>query len=212
MRLLLAFFIIPIFIGCKSGTINTDSAENSLFQLPDSLFPLHDIKNSLFFREKSDKDLFLELDSIQKRKLIASIIKSDNDLVSMQYMQVYFVAKQKKIYDFMPIILQAEADDYSALFYILLDKNSNPVSYYRMSGGLCTGPDDHDTVVKYCPVRQSFLNGNEIKSYSITEFYIPDSIIHPAIFDSISYLSKILPSGQIETKKIDSIRYTKMPK
>lgn len=225
---IIIYFSAGLFLfGCSNSpkTIDKEQAENNTFQLPDSLFPFKDIQNSLvvnnFFHDKessilypdsSKKQSFVILDRLQKRRLLCPILGIDSNYVT-QYMDAKFVSKQKMIGDFTPIIVWVNGDDYEALIYILLDKILKPISHFIMNGGACVGSSDGpDATLELCPVINSFLKGNKIYSYSVTEFVIPDSIKQSSIFDSINYISDILPSGQIVTKRIDSTRYNRMSK
>lgn len=228
MKTLISFFLILTLVGCSSHSVDSN-------QLPDNLFLYKDIKNSLlvnrfYYDPKDDYSLypdstksnkFVFLDSIQKLRIIVPIMLADygdpkksaiDSNYIMNLMPARFISKQNKIGDYTPIIVWVNADDYGALIYILLDKNLNPISHFIMNGGPCGGPvSETDSLVELCPVKQSFLNGNHISSYIIKEFVRIDSIKKPSIIDSVRYLSTILPSGQIETKWLDSTRYERMP-
>jgi hypothetical protein len=228
MKTLISFFLILTLVGCSSHSVDSN-------QLPDNLFLYKDIKNSLlvnhfYFDPKEDYFVypdstksrkFVFLDSLQKLKLLIPVMMTDygyqktggiDSSYIMHLMPARFVSKQSKIGDFTPIIIWVNGDDYGALIYVLLDKALTPISHLVLNGGLCGGPvSETDSLVELCPVKQSFLNGNQISSYVLTEFVRKDSIKRPSIIDSVNYLSTILPSGQIETKQLDSTRYERMP-
>ncbi len=234
------YTLLGLFLlACSNG--QTANKEGNLIattaQLPDSLFPFHNIKNSLvtekfyydretffLYTDSTKKRAIVHLDSLQKLKFIAPVMVvefktqfKDNPNLDTNYvvnfMNAFFISKQNKVYDFTPVIASVSGDDYGALFYIILDESFRPISHYRISGGFCAGPwDGPDSTIQMCPDRQSFLNDTEISSYELNEFIRPDSLKRPSIIDSITYLTKILPSGQIETKRLDSIRYERMAK
>ncbi len=207
-RQILILFLVLFSFACSHQTDRDYNQD--IFQLPDSLFTLNNIKNT-FFTDSLNEDLFVKLDSNQKKKLIVPMVISDlkmtNENYIMNNMEARFISVQRKIGSFVPITVWVSGGDYSALFYILLDQTFTPISYYRLNGGFCAGPIELDSMLEYCPIRHSFLNDNVIKSYSLTEFYIPDSIARPSIIDSVSYESKILVNGLIETRKVDSLRF-----
>jgi hypothetical protein len=124
------------------------------------------------------------------------------------WMEGRFVSKQKSIGDFTPIVVLVNGDDYGGLFYILLDKDFNPVSHFRLNGGFNGGPNYiGDSLVELSPTRHSFIDGNKIKTYSVTEIIRTDKRQHPSTFDSINFISEILPTGQVVSKQLDSTRY-----
>ena len=214
--------------GCISNANSSDKLkrpEEISFQLPDSLFAFHDIKNSLFvndfwydrqngfefFSDSIRKIRFVKLDTVQQRKLVAPVITSEMDIdvnYVTQWMEGRFVSKQKNIGNLTPIIVWVNGEDYEGLFYILLDKDFNPVSHFRLNGGFNGGPNYiGDSLVELSPIRHSIIIGNKIKTYSITETIKTESGQHPSMFDSINFISDILPTGKIVTKEVDRTRY-----
>lgn len=160
---------------------------------------------------------FHELDSTQKMQLIVPVIfDSQTDPLRIDYL-IHFqnarlVSLQAKIYDFTPILVTVSGDDYDALFYILLDKMNKPISAVQIGGsGICSGPNEiSDSLIKLCPMRVSTLKNSKIFTNVLTKSFIPDSIQHPSIFDSVTYVSEILSSGTIQTKRQDSVRYMRL--
>lgn len=214
--------VAVLLFSCSNETKN--DANGNL--LPDSLFAFHDIKSSLFvenfwydekdnykmYADSTRKISFVAMDSAQKMRFIVPLLGIDPSYV-VRYMSADFISKQEPIGDLQPIICWLNGDDYEALLYIVLDKDQKPVDHFVMYGGENGGPvAETDSTLELVPVIHSFLKGNEIKWYSLTEFVRTDSVTAPSIFDSIDYLSKILPSGEIETKRLDSTRFERMPK
>jgi hypothetical protein len=224
MRRLIAILSVLSLFGCS----NNKAVGTGSLQLPDSLFAFHDIQNSLFvnqfwYDKKHDfefysdsirKISFVKLDSIQKMKLIVPIVTSELGVDTsyvIRSMEARFISKQKKVGEFTPIVVWVNGDDYQELLYLLLDKNLTLTSHFVMYGGPDSGPSDRaDSTMILQPYRHSFIKGNEIRSYALFERLRVNSVERPSIFDSITYISKILPTGQIKTQRVDSIRYERM--
>jgi hypothetical protein len=223
---LLYLFICLLFWSC----FNTEPIKTEIAELPDSLFPFKDIKNSLIvnnlwyntstyelFADSAKQTHFIRLDSIQRLKIMLPVMIKEIDADTsyiLQYMPAVFVSKQKKVGEYTPIIVLITGDDYDGLFYILLDKQLNYVSHLLLHGGIDGGPNYlPDSVMEMPPTIHSFLNGREIYSHYLTEYFRPaDTVKHFSIFDSINYKSVILPSGQIQTTMVDSVRFKRMSK
>ncbi len=197
-------------------------APASGLELADSLFVLRDIKSSLvskqfFYDEKgllyvdsTEKQPFKKLDFFQRSKLVVFATGFDSAYV-VSSMNAFFISKQQKIGSYTPIILSVDADDYSALVYELLDESNNPVARYILHGGECAGPEyDDGTTLEYCPEKESSINNDIISSYVLHIYIREDSTLAPARIDSISYNSKVLPKGIIETRQTDSVSYRRM--
>ncbi len=149
------------------------------------------------------------MSDIQIRRLLPGIDFFDSSYV--QYADAHFIARQKAIGAYTPVILQVNADDYSALQYILLDSTFHPVAHYCLHGGSCAGPaSDDGKILEYCPEKQSVINGDEIRSYVLHIFISEDTASVPATIDSVNYISKVLPSGKIETRLVDSVSYKRI--
>lgn len=192
------------------------------FQLPDSLFAFQHIENtfvidSMFWdNEGTDKvyidstatKYYFKLNSAQKMRLLAPVTDIDSNYV-VQYMDAFFVSKQKMVGEFTPVTIYLYGDDYASLLYIVLDKTLNPVSHYIAYGGECGGPADGENgSIIIPPIIHSFFKESKFYNYALTETVIPiDST--PSFFDSVYYESEILPSGKIQTKRLDSVRYQK---
>ncbi len=203
-----AFIIFGLFVLSCNHPLRNGNIENcDSILLSDSLFPFIEIKNTLsfkdFYLDRSNRILyvdstkmkqFVKLDDLQELKYLIPIVKSESNINSnidlsdaIKYMDAFFISRQKKVYDFTPIIVrEIRGDYYDALYYILLDKSCNPISYLQLSNGI------ND------PERQSYFNDGEIYSIDIRGRLIND-------IDTIFWLSKVLPSGKIETNGIDSL-------
>ncbi|HTB06065.1 MAG TPA: hypothetical protein VK806_03855 [Bacteroidia bacterium] len=238
MRTFVSLFIVFSIVSCANHSVNSDiskvNSNSDSFPLPDSLFAFKNIKNSrlvssFYYDPKDYHSLYSDstktkkliyLDSTQKLKIIIPIMMADygyqrtggiDSNYIMKLVSARFVSKQNKIGKFTPIIVWINGDDYEALTYILLDDSLKPISHLILYGGLCAGPlSETDTSLELCPVTQSFLNESKISSYIIKES-AKKAPKTPSTIDSINYLNTILPSGQIETKRLDSTRYKRMP-
>lgn len=227
MKIIYCIILGITLLSCSNKIVNNNKAIDQ-FQLSDSLFPYQNIKSSLItkhfcydreknicFTDSTKRKTFTFLDSLQKVRFIAPAILCENkgnenitDEYITHFMEAFFISKQKKIYEFTPIVVAVNGDDYGALFLILLNKFNNPISYYRISGGFNAGPvEETDSTLILGPVRESFLHDTEIYSYELSEIKKLDTIKQMSIVDSITFKSKILPSGKFETIKLDSVRY-----
>ena len=218
-------FFILISVSLFSCSSNQEEQTTDSFQLPDSLFAFENLENTLFadnmfwdpkddtkvYIDSTTKKAYIKLDSLQKKRLILPITDIDSNYV-IQYMDAFFVSKQKMIGEFTPITIYLYGDDYAALLYILLDKSLKPISHSTVNGGHFFGPIEGDNKETLPPILHTFFKDDKFYSYSLTETIILDSIDHPSIFDSVSYESNILSSGAIQTKRIDSVRFERMPK
>jgi hypothetical protein len=207
--ILICVFLILILSKCSNSPTEVKYQSTSC-SLPDSLFPLKNIKNSLVYEhiycdtnnicylDSSKKIKLPMLDSAQKKQFLDSIPPLSSDWIMMDW-QVHSISRQNKIWSFTPIIISAGGTDYSALILILLDSSCHPVSKFILSGGECGDAPSQ------CDVKHSFINGKKINSYvrKIVNFLDSDN----AIVDSINYETKILSTGKFETRQIDSTRY-----
>lgn len=224
MKYFLSLLVFASLFSCSNNQEEQVSSDG--FQLPDSLFAFQNIENTLFlddmywsvdeiskmYVDSTKKKEFIELDSAQKMRLLAPVTDIDSNYV-VQYMDAFFVSKQKMVGEFTPVTIYLYGDDYASLLYIVLDKSLNPVSHYIASGGECGGPADGENgSIIIPPTIHSFFKENKFYNYSLTETVMPDSITHPSIFDSVYYESEILSSGKIQTKRLDSVRFERMPK
>ncbi|MCB9262873.1 MAG: hypothetical protein H6607_10915 [Flavobacteriales bacterium] len=199
-----------------STTIEIKSPDTSIFPLPDSLFALKDIKSTLitkrieydtddkcWYRDNGNRLPLIKLTDKQKMKLVAScpgLASNGGTEWIMGDWQINFVSKQRPIGDFNPIIVSTGGTDFGGLLYILLNKSNSPVSYLLLHGGECGE--------WHCGIKHSYLNGDSITTYEINS--VSGEFEGKAIVDSISYLSIILPNGEIETNRTDSSRYERV--
>lgn len=205
-------FIAGIVLASCTNRPNK-SITGEAFHLPDSLFVLKNLKNTLTHIDSATRKKFIEMDTIQKGRIVLPSILNDIPQINVKpdyihnFMQGYFVSEQDTIGEFRPIIVGVSGDDYESLILIVLDKNNTPVSHLLLSGGLEAGPYESDSILVNKD-RISIIKGNSILTY---ELYIREHTDtatenEPNIIDSVSYKSTILPNGEIETKKLDSIR------
>jgi hypothetical protein len=165
---------------------------------------------SRLFSDTTKTKCFLKLDSNQMRSIISPILNLESNYV-VEYMYGHLISSQDKIYDYKPIIVFVNGDDYGALLYILLDNGNKPVSHFVMHGGFCGGDYQlNDSTQGHCPIIHSTISKDIINSYTLKYFDKLDTITRPSVIDSISYLIKIKENGKLETKKIDSVRFSRI--
>ncbi len=224
MKYFVGILISILLFSCSNNQEEQTSSDG--FQLPDSLFAFQNIENTFFlddmywsvdeiskmYVDSTKSKEFIMLDSAQKMRLIAPVTDIDSNYV-VGYMDAFFVSKQKMVGEFTPVTIYLYGDDYASLLYIVLDKTLNPVSHYIAYGGEWAGPaEGEDGTIILQPIINSFFKENKFFNYSLTETFNTDSVPHPSIFDSVYYESEILPSGKIQTKKVDSVRFERMSK
>ena len=169
MKYFLGIIISLSFFSCTNNQEEQTSSDG--FQLPDSLFAFQNIENTLFaenmfwgndtifkmYVDSTKNKALVELDSAQKMRLIAPVTDIDSNYV-VEYMDAFFVSKQKMIGEFTPVTIYLCGDDYITLLYILLDKALNPVSHHIVYGGECGGPaDGEDGTLILTPIINSFF-------------------------------------------------------
>jgi hypothetical protein len=198
-----------------------------IVDLPDSFFAFKNLESSLIVKKtgrdpsKSLNNVF-QLNNSQKKLLWSFIVfdsryqTSDSEYLANNS-SCYIIAKQTKIRNLTPIIIQATSWLYDELIYVLLNTDDKPVARYSLWGGPCGGAYlQTDSTWTDCPYKVSYINGNKISSYIlyITQKSkgIGDWDYHPntpCTIDSITYKAIIIPSGKIQTERQDSIRYTR---
>ncbi len=161
------------------------------------------------YLDSTMKTRFTKLTEAQKQVLLPGIDFFDTSYV--RYADAHFISKQDAIGSFTPIILLINADDYSAIQYVLLDSSFHPVAHYLLHGGECAGPaSDDGKIMEYCPEKQAVIHGKDIHSYVLHIFVSDDTTSSPARIDSVNFISNVLPTGNIETRRIDSVSYKRM--
>lgn len=205
-------YMIPAFAALLVTCAGNGNKNGSLITA-DSLFAL---KNISVAGSNFPNETFKSLDSAQKMQLMAPVLFKDKSKEELDYFihfqSAKFVAKQKRVFDYTPVIVSLTGDDYDALFYILTDDNGDPVSALQIAGGgICGGPTEiSDTLMQGCPERISYLNGKEIITCVKRLSFYTSEKQYPSLIDSVTYTTKILPNGSFETQQKDSTRYSKL--
>ena len=209
------YFIFRSHNAIKGSEVNMDSVK---IDLSDNVFMLRNIKSTLelknlywdeddAYSNKYKGHKFTKLDSLQKLKFIAPFMKDVGPEWVSSNMRAYLLAKQNKIGDLTPIIINLEGDDYNSIMLILIDSNNKPVSNLVLTGGESAGPlDETDSTVTYNSDQNAYLHGNEITSYTVVVCQSTDTIPKPSIIDSMTYHSFIKSTGEIVTQRIESVR------
>jgi hypothetical protein len=215
------FYILLFLILICSFSIDKKTDKDVL---PDSLFVLknisssditknfrYDYKTDSYYTDTTKKISFIGLDSNYRKKILAPAfdklnLEFFNKCGWTWFMPAFFISKQEKVGDILPIIVHSSGTDFSAFILVTLDKNCNVVSSYILKGGACAGPT--------CPLIHSVLNKDKISSYILYFMARPDSISMtiPTTIDSISFQSKINADGKIVSKKVDSTRFKRLVK
>jgi hypothetical protein len=204
MKTFLLIFSIFLLAGCsnknaKDGqtpvldTINSESLPNTTFVQDDNL----------------DSGNALGLDSMQKLLYVVPIIQKELK-VDVNYIISFMTASFKDGHDSKSssAIIAVDGDDYSAEFYITLDKDKKMISYLRTKGGFCAGPaDDNDSLMRLCSRRNSIVEDFQIKTFIINESIQFSKNKELSIIDSITNVSILGPNGQIRTTQMDSVRF-----
>ncbi len=217
-----------IFSGCsgdKKESQQTDSlaiADTGL--LADQNFAFKNITNTLFeskfkehngklYADSTYKVVFVELSKTQKVKLLAASLKKEvgvNSEYVRDMMGAHFIAKQDKIGNLQPIIVQVGGDDYDALKMILLNKNNSVVNVFNITGGMQGGPSTiGDSLTEYEVKNYSYLDKNIITNTKISISDYADSLKKPSIVDSDVYKIVIDNNGRISIKQTVGKEYRK---
>lgn len=211
MKKLLAFPVLFLLLQSCSAPQEKATEPSLTPGLADSLFPFKNISSTLI--NGSHKVSYHPLDSTEKMDFVAPIYFKDmKNMITADYFihwqTALFISKQDKIGDFTPIIVSIGGDDFDAIYFILLDAENKPLSGLQIGGsGIFGGPEEvSDSLLSLCPVKTSRLNNNIISTTLLRMTFLPDSIKHPTLIDSLTYISKVLPNGRIETTLKDSIR------
>ncbi len=223
----LFFGTIALFmLSCNSNTPKevSTTADSPYLTLPDSLFVFHNFDSttriSQFdwdgYTDSTRRKRLVRIDSMTVVKLLCPINVIKPGEYSYLMTSFYYISKQSLIADIQPIIIWGNSDDYSELICLTLDKNGKPVDHYVLYENNCSGTDMvEDSLMAICPIQHSLINANIIKTYVNNICYRVDTVNQTTMddyarVDSISYESKILPSGKIETRKVDSVRFNRI--
>lgn len=208
-----------LFSGCSGNKIENqqiDSLTTDTALLADKNFAFKNITNTLFeskfkkhegklYADSTYKIIFVELSKTQKVKLLAKSLKKEvgvNSAYVRDMMGAHFIAKQNKIGDLQPIIVQVGGDDYEALKMILLDKNNSVVNAFNITGGMQGGPwTIGDSLTGYELRNYAYLDKNVITNIKINISDYADSLKKPSIVDSEVYKITIRNNGKISTKQ-----------
>lgn len=220
MKLLRQIPILLILLSsCTNRTANKSAiatTDTINLILPDSLFAFENLTNSAVtrrfdwsgFTDTSKSKSFIRIDSLTVVKLLCPTNYYKPGEYSYYMTSFFYVAKQPKIGDIQPIIIWGNGDDYSDLILLTLDIKGNPIDYYSLHKQDCSGTETvEDSLMGFCPVKNSTINSNKIKTYINNMAIRPDTIVHFARIDSITFEATIQRTGKIELKKIDSVRY-----
>lgn len=201
---------------CDESIIDSLDQISLECSLPDSLFALshlkstsvlNDIENNYFeaFLYDSIDSIPLKLftpDQVQSLILELPLFRADSNM--QEWIKgdwsIFFLAKQDKIADVVPIVLFVSGTDYGGMFLLVLDKNCHPLSLTELTGGECDGAVN-------CPLFESHLNANKIKT--IEQRILGLSSTSILKIDSITYHKIILSNGQVELTQKDSSRIIK---
>jgi hypothetical protein len=226
----LRFWTIALALtGCNtaSKTDNSSATNDSLYlSLPDSLFAYHNFKNSILvhqfdragFTDSTKRKKIVRIDSMTVVKLLCPINVIKQGGYSYYMTSYHYISKQTPIGDIQPIIIWGNGDDYSDLILLTLDKKGNPVDQYTLHKNDCSGTETvEDSLMGICPIRHSTINFDKIKTYINNICYRLDTSRQSTIndyarIDSISYQATISPSGKIESKEVDSVRFNRIYK
>lgn len=217
-----------MFSGCSGhkseNTLKDSSSTVDTGLLADKNFAFKNITNTLFeskfkehegklYADSTYKVVFVELSKTQKVKLLAASLKKEvgvNSAYVRDMMGAHFIAKQDKIGNLQPIIVQVGGDDYDALKMILLDKNNSVVNVFNITGGMQGGPSTiGDSLTEYEVQNYSYLDKNVITNTKISISDYADSLKKPSIVDSDVFKTVIDNAGKIRTKQTVGREYRK---
>lgn len=211
-------------LSCNSNTpqeVSAAAADATYLTFPDSLFAFHNFDNTASisqfdwegYTDSTKTKRLVRIDSMTVVKLLCplNVIKPGEYSYFMK--SFYYISKQPLIADIQPIIIWGNSDDYSELICLTLDKNGKPLDHYVLYENNCSGTDMvEDSLMAICPIQHSLINADIITTYVNNVCFRVDTVNQTTMddfarVDSISYESTILPSGKIETRKVDSVRF-----
>ncbi|PTQ96969.1 hypothetical protein C8P68_104463 [Mucilaginibacter yixingensis] len=236
MKLVTATFLLLcliIIVGCSSDPrpqtkIKKDTAVrvlNAAIDIADNKFAFKDLTSTkafdLFmddqdhsraFTDHSKRHQLTPLTKAEKFALLGPFIKQELKLdpaYVRDEMNAWFVAKQDKIGDLQPIIIDLEGDDYGAVVMVLLDSNNKYVSGYNISGGEQPGPTEvGDSLEVYQWKNYAVINKNIITNYQLEKTDYTDTLKHVSLIDSVVYKIEIDNKGRFNKSKLSSKKYT----
>ncbi len=195
----------------------TNKQRKLYIDLPDKYFPLKNLKNTYlgaafyqnnsYVTQEGKKIEFTYLDSLQAHKLLSPVIDSG---VNVDLGKAFFVAKQEKVGNIQPIIIEYNGEDFDALFMVLLDLNNKPVSSYILNGGWNGGPDNiGDSIMVLIPDINSEMESGRIITHIVKTYaHVKNEELSAFnVVDSITCETQILPNGTFQTHNKDSVRF-----
>lgn len=216
MRNLVALLLTSLSIGCGNKQVNTNmevsDVTDSKYYLADSLYR-HIAYMGVLDSRLFSADDFTSVDEPFKEKFINNIQPSPVLKFSNIYPQYgcRYIAKQKPVGNASLIVVDLSADDYGSLMLLVIDSNSNVVSWKELSGGLCGGPDEYEDRLEDCPTSYSIFESPSAIRRTQTRRIYPITNSAPNIknyfIDSTTYRYNIKDDGSIITTLLDSTRF-----
>ena len=199
--------------GCGSQNKENASIENTTIreknlELPDSLFLLKDQKAALIMKNFDFEEKFKAMDSLQMAKLFEGIPPFGQ---KGKEQEGYFVSLQNKVHGLRPILVYGATENYAALLILLLNDMNKVVGHKEVAGGYCAAPQQLKDRIQWCDEKMSTIQNDSVfELVHVHQFSPSYERVHEKYLDSVKYVFKILPSGQFEQLKKDSIRYNKI--
>jgi hypothetical protein len=204
MNKLIYIFVSLILLGCQNPKDKKEASirNGNISILSNSLYKLNNVKQVKFPENTNE---YIAMDSVQKSILFTPYLETDLKAISFGF-DAYFVAKQEKIGFLTPIIVDISGTDYSSQWLMLLDSNFVTVTKIEL-GHQESGPRFvNDTSRTLWPENINYFFHDTIKTVSIIKTGKNEAPSF-VIVDSVTYLRKILPKGEIITTELDSSRY-----
>ncbi len=187
----------------KDTKVSDDGPKKEL-ELPDSLFKLKDQKITFRMQSFDFEETFKQMNSIQKMKLLGGIPPFNNGKSNV----CYFVSYQNKVQNIRPIIVYGSTENYSALILLNLNESNKVISYKEIAGGFCAAPVQYDDRIQWCDDKVStIINDSMLVLYHLHLYSPSYERVNEKFIDSVKYLFRINPTGQLEELKKDSTRY-----
>lgn len=228
-RLFITILFFSLFVACNNSQTDksaTNDKDSLYLNFPDSLFAFNDLKNSAVvrqfdwegFTDSTKTKKLVRIDSLTVVKLLYPVNAIQTGSYSYFMTSFFYISKQHKIGDIQPIIIWGNGDDYSELILLTLDQKGAPIDFYSLHKNDCSGTwTEEDSLMAICPIKQSTINSNIIKTYINNVCYPLDTIAQSttsdfARIDSIAFESTILPTGKINSRQVDSVRFHRLYK